>query len=39
MGNETYSMYAAYIYFTGDTYVSVWNEEIQGMINSLSIDG
>lgn len=39
MGNETYPMYAAYIYFTGDTYGSVWNEKIQAIINSLSLDG
>ena len=38
-GNDTYPMRAAYIYFTGDTYGSVWNEKIHGIINSLSLGG
>lgn len=37
LGNETYPMYAAYIYFTGETYMSVWSEDVQGIINSLTL--
>ena len=37
LGNETYPMYAAYLYFTGETYMSVWSEEIQGIVNSLTL--
>ncbi len=37
VGNERYPMYAAYLYFTGDTYMSVWSEEIQGIVNSLTL--
>ena len=37
LGNETYSMYAAYLYFTGETYMSVWSDEIQGIVNSLTL--
>lgn len=36
LGNETYPMYAAYLYFTGVTYMSVWSEEVQGIVNSLT---
>lgn len=39
VGNDTYPMRAAYIYFTGDTYGAVWNETIQAIINSLSLGG
>lgn len=37
LGNETYPMYAAYLYFTGETYMSVWSEEVQGIVNSLTL--
>lgn len=37
LGNETYPMYAAYLYFTGETYMSVWSDEVQGIVNSLAL--
>ena len=37
LGNETYLIYAAYLYFTGETYMSVWSEEVQRIVNSLTL--
>lgn len=37
MGSDTYPMYAAYLYFTGPTYLSVWSEEIQTIVGSLTL--
>ena len=37
LGNETYPMYAAYLYFAGETYMSVWSEDVQGIVNSLTL--
>ena len=34
LGNETYPMYAAYLYFTGETYMLVWSDEIQDQTTS-----
>ena len=28
-------MYAAYLYFAGETYEGVWNEDIQSIVSSL----
>lgn len=39
VGNDTYPMRAAYIYFTGETYGAVWNDTIQAIVNSLSLGG
>ncbi len=36
LGNDTYPMYAAYLYFTGPTYLSVWSEDVQAIVNSLT---
>ena len=30
-------MYAAYLYFTGPTYLSVWSEDVQAIVNSLTL--
>ena len=37
LGTKTYPMYAAYLYFAGDTYEGVWNEDIQSIVSSLSV--
>lgn len=37
LGSKTYPMYAAYLYFAGDTYEGVWNEDIQSIVSSLSV--
>jgi len=37
LGNDTYPMYAAYLYFTGPTYLSVWSEDVQAIVNSLTL--
>ena len=37
LGTKTYPMYAAYLYFAGDTYEGVWNDDIQSIVNSLSV--
>ena len=37
LGTKTYPMYAAYLYFAGETYEGVWNEDIQSIVNSLSV--
>lgn len=37
LGTKTYPMYAAYLYFAGSTYEGVWNEDIQSIVNSLSV--
>ena len=37
LGNDTYPMYASYLYFTGPTYLSVWSEDVQAIVNSLTL--
>ena len=37
LGTKTYPMYAAYLYFAGETYEGVWNEDIQSIVSSLSV--
>ena len=37
LGSDTYPMYAAYLYFTGPTYLSVWSEDVQAIVNSLTL--
>lgn len=37
LGRENYPMYAAYLYFTGQTYMAVWSDQIQAIVNSLTL--
>ena len=37
LGTDTYPMYAAYLYFSGATYLSVWGDDVQAIVNSLTL--
>ncbi len=37
LGSDAYPMYAAYLYFTGPTYLAVWSEDIQTIVGSLTL--